>query len=243
MSRAALIVALAGALLVATGGRAAAHLVPAGADTLLGMMAAADGMVVARAAAETYVRDGKSAATPFLVREVVAGTGPENEFLLDADPPVLRYAELQDALVLLARRTTPTGRALWVSVQPAGAGIILESATLPEHSRDVLKRLWNVAHPAASGGADPALAVAALLDALSLPEQKLRALAYLDLARLAADPEHFSQAAMARLASYGDRPGDDAQLATAVRDLGRRPQQKEPPAAPPAATAREGATP
>ena len=107
----------------------------------------------------------------------------------------------------------------------------------------MLKRLWNVAHPAASGGADPALAVAALLDALSLPEQKLRALAYLDLARLAADPEHFSQAAMARLASYGDRPGDDAQLATAVRDLGRRLQQKEPPAAPPAATAREGATP
>ena len=148
MPRVALIVALAGVLLGATADRAAAHLVPAGADTLLGMMAAADGMVVARSAAETYVRDGKSAATPFLSREVVAGTGPENEFLLDADPPVLRYAELQDALVLLVRRTTPSGRALWVSVQPAGAGITLESATLPEHSREVLRRLWGIAHPA-----------------------------------------------------------------------------------------------
>ena len=243
MSRAALIVALAGALLDATGGRAAAHLVPAGADTLLGMMAAADGMVVARAAAETYVRDGKSAATPFLVREVVAGTGPENEFLLDADPPVLRYAELQDALVLLARRNTPDRRVLWVSVQPAGAGITLVSATLPELSREVLRRLWGIAHPATPGGGDAALAVAALIDTLSLPEQKLRALAYLDLAKLGADPEHFSPAAIARLASYGDQPGDDAQLATAVRDLGRRLQQTKPSGPPPAATAKEGATP
>lgn len=242
MSRIALIVALAAALLALSGGRAAAHLVPAGADTLLGMMAAADGMVVARSVTETYVRDGKSAGTPFLSRQVVAGTGPESEFVLDAEPPILRYAELQDALVLLARRTTPSGRALWVAVQPAGAGIVLQSATLPEHSRDVLRRLWDTAHPATPDGGDPALAVAALIDTLSLPEQKLRALAYLDLARLAADPEHFSPAAIARLASYGDQPGDDVQLATAVRDLGRRLQQKQPGPSPTAA-AREGATP
>ena len=243
MPRVALIVALAGALLGTNAIRAAGHLVPAGADTLLGMMAAADGMVVARSAAETYVRDGKSAATPFLVRELVAGSGPENEFLLDADPPVLRYAELQDALVLLARRNTPDRRVLWVSVQPAGAGIILESATLPEHARDVLRRLWGVAHSAPTGGGDATVAVAALIDTLSLPEQKLRALAYLDLARIAADPEHFSQAAIARLASYGDQPGDDAQLATAVRDLGRRLQQTNRPGPSPAATATEGARP
>lgn len=242
MSRAALIFAFASLMLGGLGGRAAAHLVPSGADTLLGMMAAADGMVVARSAAATYVRDGKSAATPFLTRQLVAGNGPENEFLLDSEPPVLRYAELQDALVLLARRTTPSGRVLWVSVQPAGAAIVLEAATLPDHSRDVLKRLWDAAHPATPGGGDPALAVAALIDALSLPEQKLRALAYLDLAHLAADPAHFPPAAVARLASYGDQPGDDAQLATAVRDLGRRLQQKQP-GSPAAAATAEGATP
>jgi hypothetical protein len=236
--RAALIVAVA--LGLAAARPAGAHLVPSGADTLLGMMAAADGMIVARSAAETHVRDGHTAATPFLAREVVAGVGPENEFVLDADPPVLRYAELQDALVLVVRRTSPTGRVQWLSAQPAGAGILLQSATLPDGSRELLRRLWALAHPATPGGADGGLAAAALVDALSLPEPKLRALAYLDLSRLAADPAHFSPAAVARLASYGDRPGDDAQLATAVRDLGRRLQQKEPPAA--TSAAGEGAT-
>ena len=71
------------------------------------------------------------------------------------------------------------------------------------------------------------IAVTALIDTLSLPEQKLRALAYLDLARLAADPQHFPPPAIVRLASYGDQPGDDPQLASAVRDLGRRLQQKD----------------
>lgn len=240
MSRAALILALATALLAGAPAPSDAHLVPSGSDTLLGMMSSADGMVVARAAAETNVRDGKSAATPFLARETVAGVGPDDGFVLDADPPVLRYAELQDVLVLLARRTSESGALRWVSVQPAGAAIVLETPTLPDHSRDVLRKLWSVAHAEPAGSADPTLAVAALIDTLSLPEQKLRALAYLDLARMAADPEHFSPAAIARLATYGDRPGDDAQLATAVRDLGRRLQQKDhAPVATPAA--REGA--
>lgn len=242
MPRIALTLALATALLGGAPATSGAHLVPAGSDTLLGMMAAADGMVVARTASETHVRDGTFAATPFLARETVAGIGPDEGFVLDADPPVLRYAELQDALVLLARRTSDSGAVRWVSVQPAGAAILLATPTLPDHSRDVLKKLWGVAHAEPVGSADPMLAVAALIDALALPEPKLRALAYLDLARLSADPEHFTPAAAARLASYGDRPGDDAQLATAVRDLGRRLQRKEP--APAATTgAREGATP
>lgn len=242
MPRAALILALAAALVAGAPAPSGAHLVPSGSDTLLGMMASADGMVVARSASETYVRDGKSAATPFLPRETVAGVGPDDGFLLDADPPVLRYAELQDALVLLSRRTLESGVVRWVSVQPAGAAILLASPTLPERSRDVLRKLWRVAHAAPPGSADPALAVSALIETLSLPEQKLRALAYLDLARIGADPEHFTPAAMARLASYGDQPGDDAQLATAVRDLGRRLQQNErTPVATPAT--REGAKP
>ena len=222
MPRAALILALATALLAGAAATSGAHLVPSGSDTLLGMMAAADGMVVARAAAETHVRDAKSAATPFLARQTVAGVGPDDGFVLDAEPPVLRYAELQDVLVLLARRTSESGTVRWVSVQPAGAAIVLATPTLPDPSRDVLRKLWGVAHAEPAGSADPTIAVAALIDTLSLPEQKLRALAYLDLARMSADPEHFTPAAIARLASYGDRPGDDAQLATAVRDLGRR---------------------
>jgi hypothetical protein len=79
-----------------------------------------------------------------------------------------------------------------------------------------------VAHPAPGGTPDGAAAVAALLAALSLPEPKLRALAFLDLSGLAVDREHFAQATVARLASYGDQPGDDPQLASAVRDLGRK---------------------
>ena len=223
MSRAALILALA--LPLAAAGRSEAHLVASGSETLLGMMASADGMVVARVAAATHARDDKSAATPFLARETVAGVAPEDAFVLDAEPPILRYAELQDVLVLLARRTQANGGVRWASVQPAGAAIVLESPTLPERSRTVLQALWSVAHPPSPGSGDPALAVKALLDALSLPEQKLRALAYLDLAALASDPEHFTPATIVRLASYGDQPGDDAQLAPAVRDLGRRLQQ------------------
>jgi hypothetical protein len=215
-------IAIAVALSAVLGATANAHLVASGSDTLLGMMASADGMLVARSANETHLRDEKLAATPFLAREVVAGVGPENSFVLDQEPPILRYAELQDVLLLIARRTTPSGTVRWLSVQPAGAAIVLASPTLPEPSRVLLKRLWNVAHPAAPGDADPATAVSALIDALVLPEQKLRALAYLDLARLATDPEHFSPAAIARLASYGDQPGDDAQLASAVRELGQR---------------------
>ena len=232
MSRAALILALA--LTGVGAGRAEAHLVASGSETLLGMMSSADGMVVARSAAATHVRDGKSAATPFLARETVAGAGPQNAFVLDAEPPILRYAELQDVLVLLARRPEGGDAVRWVSVQPAGAAIVLASPTLPERSRSVLRKLWSVSHPDAPAAGDPALAVAALIDALSLPEQKLRAFAYLDLAALASDSEHFTPSARARLATYGDQPGDDAQLAPAVRDLGRRLQQHADPAGPPA---------
>ena len=192
-------------------------------------------VVVARVAAATHARGDKSAATPFLARETIAGIAPEDAFVLDAEPPILRYAELQDVLVLLARRPQGSGGVRWVSVQPAGAAIVLTGPTLPERSRTVLQELWSVAHPAAPGSGDPALAVKALIDALSLPEQKLRALAYLDLAALASDPEHFTPDTIARLSSYGDRAGDDVQLAPAVRDLGHRLQQRG--AAAPAPTA------
>lgn len=241
MSRVALIVLLAGALATTLASPAGAHLVPGGSETLLGMMAAADGMVVARSAAATHERDARSAATPFLAREVVAGVGPSEAFVLDAEPPILRYAELQDVLVLLAQRPSATGAPRWLSVQPAGGAIVLASPVLPEASRDLLKRLWSVAHPPPGTAPDPAIAVAALIQALSLPEQKLRALAYLDLARLASDPEHFSPADVARLVRYGSAPGDDGQLAGAVNDLGRRLQQDgrtRPPT-----TAAEGAKP
>jgi hypothetical protein len=230
MSRAALTLAVAAALALATAGRAGAHLVASGSETLLGMMASADGMVVARVVEATHARDDKSAATPFLARQTVAGIGPEDAFVLDAEPPILRYAETQDVLVLLARRPVGRDAVRWVSVQPAGAAIVLQSPTLPESSRVVLQALWSVAQPASGGSGDPAVAVDALIDALALPEQKLRALAYRDLAALASDPEHFSPAARARLASYGDQPGDDAQLAPAVRDVGWRLQQSGPPA-------------
>jgi len=231
VSRSALILAVALALPLTTAGRAGAHLVAGGAETLLGMMASADGMVVARAAAATHARGDKAAATPFLARQTVAGIAPENEFVLDAEPPILRYAELQDVLVLLARRSHGSDGVRWVSAQPAGAAIVLASPVLPERSRSVLQALWSVAHPASGTSGDPSLAVKALIDALSLPEQKLRALAYLDLAALASDPEHFTPVATTRLASYGDQPGDDAQLAPAVRDVGRRLQQSGPAAA------------
>lgn len=241
MSRAALIVVLASVLGTTLAVPARGHLVPSGSDTLLGMMAAADGMIVARSAAETHARDAQSAATPFLAREVVAGVGPEDAFVLDAEAPILRYAEMQDVLVLLARRPASGGGTRWLSVQPAGAAIVLASPTLPEASREVLKRLWNVAHPPPGAAPDPAVAVVALSDALTLPEQKLRALAYLDLARLAADPEHFTPAAIARLVSYGSAPGDDPQLATPVNDLGRRLQHGGQ--ARPATPAQEGVRP
>lgn len=237
VARAALLSAFAVTLAVALVSPARAHLVPSGSDTLLGMMAAADGMVVARSAAATHARDTHFAATPFLSREVVAGAGPDGAFVLDAEAPILRYAELQDVLVLVARRPA-AGATRWLSVQPAGAAIVLAGPTLPEGSRELLKRLWSVAHPPMGSTPDPALAVGALIDALVLPEQKLRALAYLDLARLASDPEHFSPAAIARLVRYGKGPADDPQLAIAVNDLGRRLQGD--PAAAGATPAKKG---
>lgn len=205
-----------------------AHLVPSGADTLLGMMAAADGMLVARTAAATTVRDDGAAATPFLAREPLGGSVPSGGFVLDQAPPVLRYAELQDAVLLVARKQDGTRPARWVSVQPAGAAILVEGGSVDETSRAVLRRLWGIAHPDVAGE-KPArddhgggALIGALIDALSLREPKLRALAFLDLAQLAASREHFGPTQVARLASYGDRPGDDAQLAPAVRDLGRK---------------------
>lgn len=215
---------VAGALLALVGGArpSDAHLLPSGSDGLLGMMASADGMLTARAAAATHVRDAGSAATPFLAREAIAGSVPEGGFVLDQEAPVLRYAELQDALLLVARRDASGGGTRWVSVQPAGAAIVLASPTVSEPTRDVLRRLWAVAHPAGGNPEDPTAAVAALIDALDLPEAKLRALAYLDLARLATDPEHFAPHDVQKLASYGNDAGDDAQLAQAVRDLATR---------------------
>lgn len=203
---------------------ARAHLVPSGADTLLGMMATADALLLARTAAATTVRDDGDAATPFLARETLGGSGPSGGFVLDQKPPVLRYAELQDALLLVARKQEGNAAARWVSVQPAGAAILVEGGTIDDATRGVLRHLWSVAHPPAEGAPPDGdgHGVATLIDALSVREPKLRALAFLDLSQLATSREHFSAAQVARLASYGDQPGDDAQLAPAVRDLGRK---------------------
>src|SRR5262249_20926793 len=75
VQRAALSATLALALLAAAA-TARAHLLPGGATSLVGMMAAADGMLVARAAAATHERDAQHAATPFLARETIAGDVP-----------------------------------------------------------------------------------------------------------------------------------------------------------------------
>jgi hypothetical protein len=214
-----------------------AHLLPGGASSLLGMMAAADGMLVARAAAPTHERGTSAAATPFLLRQAIAGDVPEDAFVLEQKPPLLRYAEVQDALLLVAHEADAPGR--WVSVQPAGAGIVLATPVLDERSRTVLVALWKVAHAAPGAAPDVPAAVAALVDALSLPEQKIRALAFLDLSTLGDDPSHFPPVAVTRLLRYGDAPGDDAQLAPAVRDLAKRIAARQ---AAPGAAASTGAT-
>lgn len=200
-----------------------AHLLPSGASSLIGMMASADGMLVARSAAATHERDASLAATPFLAREALAGDTPQEGFVLDQGAPILRYAEAQDAILLVGKETAGT-QIRWRSVQPAGAAIVLPKPTVDERTRTVLRALWRVAHPAAGAAPDVPAAAAALIDALSLPEQKLRALAFLDLSTLAEDPAHVGTLAASRLLRYGDQPGDDAQLAPAVRDLGRKLQ-------------------
>lgn len=222
MQRAPLSVLLATALVCALATASRAHLVPSGADTLLGMLAAADGVLVARSAAATTVRDNGSAATPFLAREAIAGAGPSGGFVLDQEAPPLRYAELQDALLLVVRRPGSGTTQRWFSVQPAGGAILVDGGDVDERTRDVLRRLWAVAHPPAKERQDGDHGTAALIDALSLPNKKVRALAFLDLSALAASPEHFTRAQASRLATYGDQPGDDAELATAVRDLGKK---------------------
>lgn len=222
MRRLALSGALAAALLVVLPQAARGHLLPSGATSLLGMMAAADGMLVARAAAATHERDATRAATPFLARETIAGEAPTEGFVLEQKAPILRYAEIQDALLLVAREKKDEPSARWVSVQPAGAGIVLDKPTIDDRSRAVLRDLWQVAHPEPGATPDVAAAANALIDALALPEQKLRALAFLDLSTLAEDPAHFTPLAVSRLLRYGDGPDDDAQLAPAVRDLGRK---------------------
>jgi hypothetical protein len=209
-------------LLGASTAPARAHLVPSGADTLLGMLAASDGLLLARSAAATTVRDDGSAATPFLARETIAGSGPTGGFVLDQPPPPLRYAELQDALLLVDRRQGDGTPPRWFSVQPAGAAILIDGGDLDTRTRDVLRRLWAVAHPPAGEAENADHGAAALIDALSLREKKLRALAFLDLSALAASPEHFTKAQASRLVTYGDQPGDDAELAPAVRDLGKK---------------------
>jgi len=201
------------------------------------MMAAADGMLVARAAAATRARGEHDAATPFLAREKIAGEVPSEGFVLDQRPPILRYAEVQDALLLVAREQEGAARARWISVQPAGAGIVLDGPTVSEQTRVVLRELWAAVHPEPGAEPDVAAAAKALLAALTLSEQKLRALAFLDLSTLANDPQHLPPLITERLLGYGGQPEDDAQMAPAVRDLGRRLTSRGTAGnAPPAAT-------
>jgi len=218
---------LAAALLVALPPPAHGHLLPSGATSLLGMMAVADGMLVARAAAATHERATTQAATPFLARETIAGEAPTEGFVLEQKAPILRYAEIEDALLLVAREKKDGSSARWVSVQPAGAGIVLDKPKIDDRSRAVLRALWKVAHPEPGTTPDVAAAANALIDALALPEQKLRALAFLDLSTLAEDPGHFTPLAVSRLLRYGDGPDDDARLAQPVRDLGRKIAARE----------------
>jgi len=213
-------VGLACVLAVAT--PAAAHLRPTGATSLLAMIAAADGMVVARSVQPTHVRSEQEAATAFVARETIAGEGPTGGFVLEQRSPLLRYGELSDALVLLAKETPPGRPARWLSVQPAGAALLLDPVNLSDETRAVLRELWIAMHPPSGGEPDATRAAGALVAALSQPQRKIRALAFLDLARLADDPQHLSPADLERLRQYGDRPGDDAELAPAVRALAEK---------------------
>ncbi len=211
----------AGALLLAATA-AGAHLQPSGTTSLLGMIAAADGILVARSVQPTHARSATEAATAFVAREAIAGEVPSGPFVLEQRAPLLRYDELSDALVLVAREPQPAGGVRWVSVQPAGAAILLDPIELSDETRAVLRDLWRAAHPEGGGAPDESAAVDALVRALAQPQRKLRALAYLDLARLANDPAHFPAAAVERLRRYGDVPGDDPELAQAVRALGEK---------------------
>jgi hypothetical protein len=200
----------------------AAHLQPTGAASLVAMIAAADAMVVARAVQPTHERSATEAATAFVARETIAGDGPTGGFVLEQRAPLLRYGELSDALVLLAKETADGRPASWVSVQPAGAAILLDPVNLTDDTRATLRDLWAALHPPGGGEPDPSRVAEALVAALAQPQRKLRALAFLDLAALAADPQHLTQATVERLRRYGDGPGDDPQLAPAVRALGDR---------------------
>lgn len=198
-----------------------AHLRPSGASSLVGMLQAADGVVLARSVEATRARDPQHASTPFLARDTIAGEGPSGGFVLEQEAPLLRYAALADAIVLV-RRTSHDSGTRWLSVQPAGAGIVLDGPEVGEATRAVLRDLFAAVHPTAGAEPDVGRAADALVRALSLPERKLRALALLDVAALAAEPDHFTPAQAERLARYGDAPGDDPQLAPQVRDIGNR---------------------
>lgn len=236
MRRAALRTACAAAALLLAATDAGAHLQPSGSTSLLGMIAAADGMVVARSVQPTHARSATEAATAFLAREAISGEVPKGAFVLEQRAPLLRYGELSDALVLVAREPQPGGGVRWTSVQPAGAAILLDPVDLSDETRAVLRALWRAAHPEGGGAPDASAAVDALVRALAQPQRKLRALAYLDLARLASDPAHFPQATVDRLRSYGDAPGDDPELAQAVRALGDKLGRRAVAASEPAAT-------
>jgi hypothetical protein len=200
---------------------ARAHVGTTGASSLLAMLQAADGVLVARSVEATHARDATHAATPFLARETIAGEAPTGGFVLEQEAPLLRYAGLSDAILLLKRDVRASGSARWMSVQPAGAGLVLESPQVGDDTRGVLRELFAAVHPPAGGTADARRATAALVRALALPERKLRALAVLDLGALAADPQHFTAVEVDRLVRYGDAPGDDPQLAPQVREIGR----------------------
>ncbi|MEW6268950.1 MAG: hypothetical protein AB1689_06585 [Thermodesulfobacteriota bacterium] len=185
------------------------------------MLQAADGVVLARSVEGTHARDPQHAATPFLVRETIAGVAPSGGFVLEQEAPLLRYAGLADAIVLVKRTASPSGSPRWLSVQPAGAGLVLDAPQLGEPTRGVLRDLFAAVHPAEGREPDVRRAVSALVRALSLPERKLRAVAVLDVAALATEPDHFTAAEVERLAGYGEAPGDDPQLAPQVREIGR----------------------
>lgn len=200
---------------------ALSHIATTGAASLLGMLQAADGVLVAQALEATQARDATHGATPFVARETIAGEAPTGGFVLEQEVPLLRYAGLSDAILLVKRDVRANGGTRWLSVQPAGAGIVLESPQLGDATRAVLRELFAAVHPPAGGTPDARGAAAALVRALALPERKLRALAVLDLSTLAADPQHFTAFDVNRLVRYGDAPGDDRDLAPQVRKVGR----------------------
>ena len=196
--------------MVASPENAFAHLRRIG-ESLVGLLAASDAVVVAEATAGTRdERDSSSrllrSETSFRLRRTIAGRGPESEtFTLAARPPPLRYASGQVAIVLVVRdrggelaARDGAGTDRWRAVQGTGAGLVLSDGALSEEVERSLAELWSAARSKSSEAAAGALA--RLLEGAP---RKLALMAALDLADLAHEgrlPESVASELRTRLA-------------------------------------------